>query len=1688
MSDTFVYSCTVTGSVSGCTTPSTSHVAAYATVTRTVNFTTGANGTGFLTLYATGSNGTGQGGYTITVGTGGGSATPQVTPKDSNIAVAASASLTQSFRVTNSGTASGTFNLTATCVSSETSCPTSLSPVTLAASAYTDVSVSYTSGSGGTTGKVFLKATLSGGTAKDSGWVNVTSVSGGGSPSAPTFSLANSDSLLARDLCLTIAAGSQAASECGDLRIVHALPSIRTMSKVRTPTVIYNSQHAKPTPLIAANISLPSGGAPPDTVSASVVVTVPGSGTRTWVRKWPGGNWTAGGPARRITATLDSFPLASSAGTTIYSYTVDVANCYNGGSCQHATIQSGKTVVVDRSASFFGAGWWMAGVEQLNPTTMVWTSGDGSVRQYIQDPSNGNLYRAPSVTQPDSIVRDPGTGNFTRYVSHGTLVVFNSAGQHVSTVNRLGHTTTFGYTSGRLSSITVPPGGSDQQYTFTYNSDSTFLIATAPSAGTRARTDTLRLSRLCLTSYPYTCLTGRRMDRINDLNGTVTFGYNDELSTLVGSRTNKRNFLTGYAYDGAQKLNQVTVDSAGYNPWLITYLESAESRGSVGTSIIVDSAYAKITGPRTDTTVITKFWVDRFGSPLKIQNALGYLTSLTRGNATFPGLVTQAQDPHGFVTRAHYDSRGRPDTVTAVSPYGGSDAVTSYGWDNTWDFVTSVRPPLGQGTTFQYDATTGNRQWQQVGNNSARRITFSYDATCKLLSNTLDAGALAPDTIVYDATMCNVATMASPRGFRTTMLADNLGRDTLVTSPIDSVRSSTSRVRRRTVYDVMSRDSIVLAWGPQQTSSFGWTYGPSGGWTVPAETLTVQKRFDAEGNLTSLSRSAQPDTNHISTMTSQWVFDPANRLIEEDSPNGGYEGHVLDPAGNPVKIRTRRGDTLRLSYDALNRVRSRARPAVAYSQLNVMSGGVSFNGWSLPRYTGGTGYTVPGDTTTFTYDDRGFITAANNADAHIARTVWPSGQVKDDTLHIRTYAPLSGGGSFNSHVYVLSYSYDLNGRRTMLQHPSNVAPVDSLSVLHTQQSYAYEDTTGLLSTVTNVFGDTYSYRYDLAGRQTRIGFPGGVSERQAYNENNALVTRADSAANSYVGTWGGFATSLLHRDSLFFDGRGKNIEARTLIETARNGYSALGTLVDALDKTNNVQTRLGDEETYVVDALGNQRLAYLWTFGSDTSYTAQPPRTLWYGAASAREDSSGVDNAHKNFNYFDNAGNAYQAFTNQSTGLGEYRTAAASFFDAEQRLRAFAKRSCYLNSGTNTCNYVTTVPITDRQVWEEYRYDAFGRRVMMRSRSDSSCTTQCFSSLQRFVWDGSSLLYELRYPGGDSLNASPSVLERESGPVHDPSIIYGRVAYTHGLGIDQPLDLIRMEYSSAFPYPLRLSPHANWRGMYDLGSFNDGRREHCTAYPPGVGGQCVGITWPADHDWSQYFLPISHDNRTPELSWMGGLIKDQRDESGLYYKRSRYYDPQQLRFTQEDPAGVAGSLNSYGFANGDPVSYKDPFGEKVCFKGRPDQVSFLKGALEAATRTHLTVDKGNCVESFTRDANSKGFEKVQEGLQHLVFAADTFNVRFSYSRSEFNPANRDIQLYDDWNGRAYPAMVHGKCVGGQVTWSQPGQVLAHELEHAFNVGFRREPYGLNRSAEEARAMIWENTYNAANGLTPRCGY
>ncbi|KAA8918168.1 hypothetical protein CEK64_19165 [Xanthomonas sontii] len=52
----------------------------------------------------------------------------------------------------------------------------------------------------------------------------------------------------------------------------------------------------------------------------------------------------------------------------------------------------------------------------------------------------------------------------------------------------------------------------------------------------------------------------------------------------------------------------------------------------------------------------------------------------------------------------------------------------------------------------------------------------------------------------------------------------------------------------------------------------------------------------------------------------------------------------------------------------------------------------------------------------------------------------------------------------------------------------------------------------------------------------------------------------------------------------------------------------------------------------------------------------------------------------------------------------------------------------------------------------------------------------------------------------------------------------------------------------------------------------------------------------------------------------------ERDASGLYYYRARYYSPNQGRFVSEDPIGLAVGLNSYAYVNGNPIGLTDSTG------------------------------------------------------------------------------------------------------------------------------------------------------------------
>jgi len=182
------------------------------------------------------------------------------------------------------------------------------------------------------------------------------------------------------------------------------------------------------------------------------------------------------------------------------------------------------------------------------------------------------------------------------------------------------------------------------------------------------------------------------------------------------------------------------------------------------------------------------------------------------------------------------------------------------------------------------------------------------------------------------------------------------------------------------------------------------------------------------------------------------------------------------------------------------------------------------------------------------------------------------------------------------------------------------------------------------------------------------------------------------------------------------------------------------------------------------------------------------------------------------------------------------------------------------------------------------------------------------------------------------------------------------VYYNDGLG-DSPLT-VHYDYNAYGQPVLRLlgsSLDRVW--VYDrgqlLGEFNAANGEQRVAeylYNPGVDdpyGVITGATTPTKIDYlkldesgsvlgayegTTITMTASYDDwgvASVGVGQAGNLLWKSlhHDEyTGLYYARARWYDPSLGRFMSEDPAGFAGGVNPYTFADDDPINGRDPSG------------------------------------------------------------------------------------------------------------------------------------------------------------------
>jgi RHS repeat-associated protein len=95
-------------------------------------------------------------------------------------------------------------------------------------------------------------------------------------------------------------------------------------------------------------------------------------------------------------------------------------------------------------------------------------------------------------------------------------------------------------------------------------------------------------------------------------------------------------------------------------------------------------------------------------------------------------------------------------------------------------------------------------------------------------------------------------------------------------------------------------------------------------------------------------------------------------------------------------------------------------------------------------------------------------------------------------------------------------------------------------------------------------------------------------------------------------------------------------------------------------------------------------------------------------------------------------------------------------------------------------------------------------------------------------------------------------------------------------------------------------------------------------------------------------------------------------ETGLYYNRFRYYDPESAGYISQDPISISGGMNVYGYVH-DPNSFVDKVGLMANF---PTNVDFTGSSdlfphENSVVKIKLTGDRGS---DFTRAFKESGIK------------------------------------------------------------------------------------------------------------------
>jgi RHS repeat-associated protein len=672
------------------------------------------------------------------------------------------------------------------------------------------------------------------------------------------------------------------------------------------------------------------------------------------------------------------------------------------------------------------------------------------------------------------------------------------------------------------------------------------------------------------------------------------------------------------------------------------------------------------------------------------------------------------------------------------------------------------------------------------------------------------------------------------------------------------------------------------------------------------------------------------------------AYNAQGRISQVTGPSGDIATYQYDASGEQLLSVTTKAGTTAYSYtpDATG-PSAHALASITYLDGTHLFLQYNSRGWlAQEEGDGGAGRL------NFTYGINSVT--ATNADNHATTSGY------DNFLRVRQVQDPLGR--------ITKMDYDVTGNLVSVSAPgagsAGIAydalqdPTSTLDPLGASQGFTYEPAHNQLATFTDGLGQTTGFAYDPNGNPTSSTYADGSSEQYGYDAQGNLTRSVNRLGQTITYTYNSRGQTTR-----------KDLPGGAHVDYT---YNARGNLATA------------------TDASGTTSLEYLDPQDPDlvTKITYPNGQFLQYTYQNGRRTQM-VDPSGFAVNYsYDAAGRLESLRDGANNLIVQYQYDPAGRLDRETNGNGTATAYSYYDDGQvrTISNYAPDASVQSQLT---YTYDQLGRRTSVAT-ADGTVTTYGYDGAGRlttvsmpgrvivYAYDAAGNRTTVSDNGASTAYAVNSLNEYTAVGADGQTFDAAGNLVSSANGFSQT----NYQYDAEGRLISQVTPQGTWTYEYDvfgnrIASSLNGVRTQYLVDPTGVGNVVaeydgsgnlqahyvhgLGLTSRVDAGNQSAYYQFDAVGNTTELTGAAGAVLNSyaylpfgealratetianpfkyvgqagvmSDGSGLDYMRNRWYAPDQGRFTQPDPIGLAGGTNLYAYVGNGPASLVDPSG------------------------------------------------------------------------------------------------------------------------------------------------------------------